>query len=387
MSWISSATAARLRCGALRSNEQATCSNSRPGDPGEGHVVIRPFPGDEDRDLVLLGAVERPFVDGGQPLHHVDGVLGSVVGDSLDQGHQGSFGAGYGTRHDRPGSALLKERRRPLRPAPSPGADGRNLGDSSSNRKPAGHAVHRICETNRDFWESTALLSGLWLGKPRLERGDRAASFSFSSRAFAAISRTASNSSRVTTSMPAIIAFELAFGESLRLPPGAVGQARGVRHQAGEIVEKSAAGLRHEKAPGSRRRRLEPRLERLCGARPGAAQDRSPAVRRGRRPRPTLCAAGLLASIRDSSWRKPHAHPSRRPESRRPSAALRAVPAARIGRPRSRPAGARRGSGADRGGRALPFRPLGDRRLAAAARPDGARARGGRNVWRRSARA
>ena len=63
-------------------------------DPGESDVVVGPFPGDEDRDLVLLGAVEGPGVDRGQPLDHVDGVLGSVVGDSLDRGHQGSFGAG-----------------------------------------------------------------------------------------------------------------------------------------------------------------------------------------------------------------------------------------------------------------------------------------------------
>src|SRR5271165_3920314 len=57
-------------------------------NPGEGEIVIRPGAGDDDRNLVLLGAVEGPFVDGGQPLHDVDGMFGSIVGGSLDRAHR-----------------------------------------------------------------------------------------------------------------------------------------------------------------------------------------------------------------------------------------------------------------------------------------------------------
>ena len=48
--------------------------------PGEGDVVIGEAARDQDRNLVDLRTIEGPFVDRGQTLDDVDGMLGTIVG-------------------------------------------------------------------------------------------------------------------------------------------------------------------------------------------------------------------------------------------------------------------------------------------------------------------
>ena len=55
--------------------------------PGEGHFVIGPDAGDEDRDFIFVGAVERPFIERGEPLHDVDRVFGSIAGIGFGEIH------------------------------------------------------------------------------------------------------------------------------------------------------------------------------------------------------------------------------------------------------------------------------------------------------------
>ena len=69
--------------------------------PGERDFILRPDPGDEDLDFVLVGAVERPFVERGQALDDIDGVFGPVDGFIHCRGHLSAFGramAGHGER-------------------------------------------------------------------------------------------------------------------------------------------------------------------------------------------------------------------------------------------------------------------------------------------------
>ena len=117
-------------------------------NPGEGDVVIGPGAGDQDGNLVVLGAVEGPFVDRGQALHDVDRMFGSIVGDSLDQAHQESFGARCRTRGRRctRGRRASTKPKRPADPFLAPGTKrrARNLGDSCRIVNRAESFVHRI---------------------------------------------------------------------------------------------------------------------------------------------------------------------------------------------------------------------------------------------------
>src|SRR3984893_10421540 len=59
--------------------------------PGEGDVVIGELARDQDRNLIRLGPVKGPLVDGGQSLDDVDGMLATLAsaGVGVDEGHQG----------------------------------------------------------------------------------------------------------------------------------------------------------------------------------------------------------------------------------------------------------------------------------------------------------
>src|ERR1700730_3921803 len=57
--------------------------------PGEGDLIIRPAAGDDDRDLVLAGALERPAVAGRHVLDDVERTIVGVACD-LDNGHAAS---------------------------------------------------------------------------------------------------------------------------------------------------------------------------------------------------------------------------------------------------------------------------------------------------------
>ncbi len=81
--------------------------------PGERDVVIGEPARDQNGDLVRLGPIEGPFVDGGQPLDDVDGMLATLVGAGVgfDEGHQGSFGGSRneaGSRLDLSGRATRR---------------------------------------------------------------------------------------------------------------------------------------------------------------------------------------------------------------------------------------------------------------------------------------
>ena len=52
------------------------------GQPGEGDFILRPDARNQDRNLVLVGAIERPIVQRGQTLHHIDRMFGAV-GDKV----------------------------------------------------------------------------------------------------------------------------------------------------------------------------------------------------------------------------------------------------------------------------------------------------------------
>ena len=52
--------------------------------PGEGDVIIGEVARDQDGNLVDLGPIEGPLVDGGQTFNDVDGMLGTIVGDGFD---------------------------------------------------------------------------------------------------------------------------------------------------------------------------------------------------------------------------------------------------------------------------------------------------------------
>src|SRR5277367_335104 len=56
--------------------------------PGERDFVLRPDPGDQDRDFVLVGAVERPLVEGSEALDHIDRMLGPLDGFVHSRGHR-----------------------------------------------------------------------------------------------------------------------------------------------------------------------------------------------------------------------------------------------------------------------------------------------------------
>ena len=86
----------------------------------------------------------------------------------------------------------------------------------------------------------------------------------------AAISLTASNSSRETTSMPASRRSNWASHDGFDFAPRALGEAGGVGDQARQIVEQAAAGLRHGETP-----RKRPRLAMWRG-RSRAAQAAAP---------------------------------------------------------------------------------------------------------------
>ena len=52
--------------------------------PREGDIVIGEVARDQDGNLVDLGPIEGPLVDGGQTLNDVDGMLGTIVGTAFD---------------------------------------------------------------------------------------------------------------------------------------------------------------------------------------------------------------------------------------------------------------------------------------------------------------
>ena len=54
--------------------------------PGVGHLIVGPFSGGEDRDLVLARPLERPAVAGSHPLDDLERVAIGLFG-KLDEGH------------------------------------------------------------------------------------------------------------------------------------------------------------------------------------------------------------------------------------------------------------------------------------------------------------
>src|SRR6266487_4537701 len=92
--------------------------------PGIGNLIVAPFAGHQDGDLVLARALERPAVGRGHPLHDLERVAMRLFG-KVDEGHSGLHpGSGMRTRTPRrsltrsPGGAD-----RPLR--------GESLGESN----------------------------------------------------------------------------------------------------------------------------------------------------------------------------------------------------------------------------------------------------------------
>jgi hypothetical protein len=56
--------------------------------PGIGNLIVAPFAGHQDGDLVLARALERPAVGRGHPLDHLERVVMGLFG-KVDEGHAG----------------------------------------------------------------------------------------------------------------------------------------------------------------------------------------------------------------------------------------------------------------------------------------------------------
>src|SRR3954467_2193916 len=70
-------------------------------DPGEGDVIVGPAARDRHRHLVGLGAVEDPIPKGGEPLHDIEGMFGTIDVD-LELGHVDPWGSGERAKVRRP---------------------------------------------------------------------------------------------------------------------------------------------------------------------------------------------------------------------------------------------------------------------------------------------
>ena len=56
---------------------------------------------DENGNLILVGPVERPFVNAGETFDNVDRMLGAIAGRILTGGHSSTFKYGSGTLRTR----------------------------------------------------------------------------------------------------------------------------------------------------------------------------------------------------------------------------------------------------------------------------------------------
>ena len=86
-----------LTLGNLEVEGAADMQRFHVAEPSDRNFVMRPHASDENGDLVLVGAVERPFVERGQTLDDIDGMFGPL-GRLVLRGHRELSEGVSGTR-------------------------------------------------------------------------------------------------------------------------------------------------------------------------------------------------------------------------------------------------------------------------------------------------